>query len=194
MSINLSKGQEVKFSDAKVDTSKTIKIGLGWEPEKPGMFSSTSANWDLDASAVLLKNGKYVSENDLVYFGSKTHRSGSVKHGGDNLTGHGKGDDEVIEIRLSQIPTDYNSVVFIVNVFDAQSRNQHFGKVKDAFIRAVDGNGNEIARYKLDEKDYNGVTAIEFGKLTKINGEFVFQATGKVHKENRIQTIAESYK
>ena len=79
--------------------------------------SQHQPNIDIDASAILLHNDRYIdSSHDLVYYGNTRHYSGSINHSGDNLTGDGDGDDEVINVNLAKIPSNVNKVVFVVTV------------------------------------------------------------------------------
>ena len=104
MAISLSKGQKINLTKEKEGLNK-ILVGLGWDEAKKflGIFG---ADVDCDASAILLRNGKFVDKKDLVYFGNLKHKSGSVVHCGDNLTGSGAGDDEQILVELKSVPSD----------------------------------------------------------------------------------------
>ena len=190
MTISLKKGQKINLSKEKNGLSK-IMVGLGWDAEPQGqgclfaLFSSQ--NIDCDASAFLLKDGKLLNENqDIVYFGRKKHKSGAVCHSGDNLTGAGKGDDEVINVDLKTVPSDYNGIVFTVNIFSAHERKQHFGMIKNAYIRIVDLSSKvEICKYNLSE-NYDKMTAMIAGELTKEGNEWHFNAIGEATQDNSI--------
>ena len=133
---------------------------------------------DCDASAIMLKNGKFVDRTDLVYFGNLKHKSGTVNHMGDNLTGEGEGDDEQIVIDLSRVPAEYDKIVIVVNIYQAVQRKQHFGMIENAFIRLVDARNNkEMCKYNLTE-NYSGMTAMIFGEIYRHNGEWKFNAMG----------------
>ena len=110
MSVSLQKGQKVNLSKEHAGLAKVI-VGLGWDEAKPsgggGLFgalfgSSSHQAIDCDASAIMLKNGKFTDKTDLVYFGNLKHKSGTVNHMGDNLTGAGEGDDEQIVISTNR--------------------------------------------------------------------------------------------
>lgn len=184
MSISLQKGQKVSLSKDNVGLSKTI-VGLGWDEVKQtggglfgALFGGNQQAIDCDASAILLKNGKFVDKKDLVYFGNLKHKSGTVNHQGDNLTGAGEGDDEQIIIDLSRVPMEYDRIVIVVNIYHAVQRKQHFGMIKNAFIRLVDARNNkELCKYNLTE-NYSGVTAMIFGEIYRHNGEWKFNAIG----------------
>jgi len=161
MSISLQKGQKVSLSKDNAGLAKVI-VGLGWDEvgqsSGGGFFgslfgsssSSSSEDIDCDASAIMLRNGKFVDKHDVVYFGNLSHKSGSVNHQGDNLTGAGEGDDEQIIIDLSRVPAEYDKIVMVVNIYDAVPRRQHFGMIKNAFIRLVDARNNAIKNRAID--------------------------------------------
>lgn len=185
MSISLQKGQKVSLSKDNAGLAKII-VGLGWDEVKQSsgkgifgsLFGSQPQTIDCDASAILLKNGKFADKSDLVYFGNLKHKSGTVNHMGDNLTGAGDGDDEQIVIDLSKVPEQYDKIVIVVNIYQAVQRKQHFGMIENAFIRLVDArNNNEICKYNLTE-NYSGMTAMIFGEVYRHNGEWKFNAIG----------------
>ena len=125
-----------------------------------------------------MKNGKFTDKTDLVYFGNLKHKSGTVNHMGDNLTGAGEGDDEQIVIDLNQVPSEYDKIVIVVNIYQAVKRKQHFGMIQNAFIRLVDARNNkEMCKYNLTE-NYSGMTAMIFGEIYRYNGEWKFNAVG----------------
>ena len=181
MAINLQKGQKVSLSKDNAGLSKVV-IGLGWDEvpkKKGGLFAPKPQAVDCDASAILLQNGRLVDKEDLVYFGNLRHRSGTVQHMGDNLTGAGEGDDEQIIVDLASVPAQYDRIVIVVNIYAAVKRKQHFGMIQNAFIRLVDSrNNNEMCRYNLTE-DYSGMTAMIFGEVYRHNGEWKFNAMGQ---------------
>ena len=190
MSVSLQKGQKVNLSKDNAGLAKVI-VGLGWDEAKPsgggggGFFATlfggaatTHQAIDCDASAIMLKNGKFVDRTDLVYFGNLKHKSGTVNHMGDNLTGEGEGDDEQIVIDQSRVPAEYDKIVIVVNIYQAVQRKQHFGMIENAFIRLVDARNNkEMCKYNLTE-NYSGMTAMIFGEIYRHNGEWKFNAMG----------------
>ncbi len=195
MSVNLQKGQKVDLTKGNAGL-KTIMVGLGWD-EAPKGFSlfSKQEDIDCDASAILInaQMGKLAGAADVVYFGNLTHRSGGVRHMGDNLTGAGDGDDEQILVELDKLNGQYSKIVFVVNIYQALQRKQHFGMIRNAFIRIVDGTThNELCRYNLSE-NYDGKTAMIFGELYAYNGEWKFGAIGEATNHNSISELAAMY-
>lgn len=194
MSISLQKGQKVSLSKEKAGLSN-ILIGLGWDEvkRKKGLFSLKPEPIDCDASALLLKNGKLANKTDIVYFGNLRHKSGTVQHMGDNLTGAGEGDDEQILVELSKVPEEYDRIVVVVNIYQAVKRNQHFGMIENAYIRLVDGRGNvEICKYNLTE-NYVGMTGMIFGEVYRRDGEWKFNAIGQGTNDPGLSEIADRY-
>lgn len=181
MSISLQKGQKVSLSKDNAGLAKVI-IGLGWdEAPQPrgGFFAPKPQPVDCDASAIMLQGGRFMDKGDVVYFGNLRHRSGTVQHLGDNLTGAGAGDDEQIIVDLASIPAQYDRIVIVVNIYQAVQRRQHFGMIQNAFCRLVDArNNNEMCRYNLTE-NYSGMTAMIFGEVYRHNGEWKFNAMGQ---------------
>ena len=194
MSVKLQKGQKVSLSKEHAGLSKIV-VGLGWDEveRKRGFFAPKPQDIDCDAFALLLQNGKLADKNDIVYFGNLTHYTNSVKHMGDNLTGAGDGDDEQIVIDLNAVPEKYDRIVIAVNIYQAYQRKQHFGMIKNAFIRLVDArNGQEMCIYNLTE-DYSDQTAMLFGEVYRYNGEWKFNAVGQGTAEGSIGEFAQRY-
>ena len=195
MSVRLQKGQKVSLTKENAGLSQVL-VGLGWDeaPQKRGFFNlGKQADIDCDASAVMLKNGKLGGNGDLVYFGNLQHRSGTVQHLGDNLTGAGDGDDEQIIIDLANMPQQYDKIVIVVNIYDAVPRKQHFGMIRNAFIRLVDGRTNqEMCRFNLTE-DYSGMTAMIFGEIYRYNGEWKFSAVGQGTNDPSLGDLCRRY-
>lgn len=194
MSVSLKKGQKVSLTKDNAGLS-TVLVGLGWdEVQQPKrLFAPKPQAIDCDASVFVLKDGKLVNKEDIVYFGNLSHKSGTIRHMGDNLTGAGDGDDEQILIDLAKIPQEYDRLVFVVNIYQAVQRKQHFGLIQNAFIRLVDGrNNNEMCKYDLTE-DYSGMTAMIFGEVYRRDGEWKFNAIGQGTNDPGISELSKRY-
>ncbi|WUI04419.1 TerD family protein [Spirillospora sp. NBC_00431] len=146
MSISLQKGQKVSLTKPGGGTLTRVRMGLGWDAvAKKGLFGKGKArNIDLDASCLLFDGSGNLA--DQVWFRQLRSKDGSVQHTGDNLTGAGEGDDEVINVDLQNVPANVTQLVFTVNSFTGQD----FSQIANAFCRLVDeSTGQEIARYDL---------------------------------------------
>lgn len=178
MAISLKKGQKVDLTKTNPGL-KEILVGLGWDTNR----YDGGKDFDLDTSIFLLgASGKVNSDDDFVFYGNLKHVSGSVEHLGDNLTGAGSGDDEQIKIDLSKVPANVEKIDFTVTIYEADTRNQNFGQVENAFIRVVNSaTGEELIRYDLSE-DFSVETAVIVGELYRNKGEWKFNAVGSGFK------------
>ncbi|WP_030267519.1 TerD family protein [Streptomyces sp. NRRL B-24484] len=173
MSVTLAKGGNVSLTKAAPNLTQ-VQIGLGWDAR-----STTGAPFDLDASALLCAGGRVLGDEYFVFYNNLRSPEGSVEHQGDNLTGDGDGDDEVVQVNLDLVPVQVDKVVFAVSIYDAEARIQNFGQVSNAYIRVVNlTDGREIARYDLTE-DASTETAMIFGELYRYQGEWKFRAVGQ---------------
>ena len=204
MSINLQKGQRIDLTKGNAGLNK-ILVGLGWDPVEQkksgggllgGLFGGgggATANVDCDASVILLKNDRLTAKEDVVYFGNLKGANGAVRHSGDNLTGAGDGDDEQVMIELKSIPSDYNRLIFVVNIYDAVKRKQHFGMIQNAFIRVVNSATNEeLLRYNLSD-DYSGQTSLLTGEIYRHNDDWKFGAIGTGTQDSSIGEVVKKY-
>jgi tellurium resistance protein TerD len=172
--VSLSKGGNVSLTKEAPGLT-AVAVALGWDAR-----TTTGADFDLDASALLLgAGGKVLSDQHFVFFNNLASPDGSVQHTGDNLTGEGEGDDEVIKVDLAAVPATVEKIVFPVSIYDAEPRQQSFGQVRNAYIRVVnEADQREIARYDLTE-DASTETAMIFGELYRHSGEWKFRAIGQ---------------
>ncbi|PYC65631.1 chemical-damaging agent resistance protein C [Streptomyces tateyamensis] len=174
MGVSLSKGGNVSLGKEAPGLTGVL-VGLGWD-----VRTTTGAEFDLDASALLCtEQGRVTSDANFVFFNNLRSPDGSVEHAGDNLTGLGHGDDEVIRVDLATVPDEVAKIVFPVSIYEAEQRGQTFGQVRNAYIRVLDpADGRELARYDLTE-DASTQTAMVFGELYRNAGEWKFRAIGQ---------------
>ncbi len=187
MAVSLSKGGNVSLSK-EAPGLKSVHVGLGWDARV-----TDGQGFDLDASVFLLtESGKVRSDADFVFYNNTRGADGSVEHQGDNLTGDGEGDDEVVIVDLDRLPADVQKLSFAVTIHDAEGRSQNFGMVSNAFIRVLNKDGGrEIARYDLSE-DASVEAAMVFGELYRHSGEWKFKAVGQGFKGG-LGPLAQSY-
>ena len=195
MAINLKKGQRISLTKENPGL-KQIMCGLGWDvAPKSGGFFGGNKQFDLDSSVLCLDTDKKLLDvKDIVYFGNLRHSSGAIAHQGDNLTGAGEGDDEVINIDLPLIPPNIGYLVFAINIYKCDKRKQDFSMVDNAFVRLVDRNTNqELARYNLSGTEYNGMTGMIMAEVYRHNTEWKMAAVGNGFKVATLADIAKVY-
>ncbi|MCZ7861322.1 TerD family protein [Agrobacterium salinitolerans] len=185
MSISLAKNQTVSL--AKEAPSLThLHIGLGWDPiKKKGFlgFGGGADSTDLDASVIVTDASKNII--DEVWFRQLSSRDGSIKHSGDNLTGDGDGDDEIIRVDLTRLSKDAAHIVVTVNSF----RGQTFNEVDNAVCRLVDQNtGKEICRYELREKGSN--TGFVMAAISREGNGWAVKALGEPTNGRTVKDLA----
>jgi tellurium resistance protein TerZ len=163
MKINLEKGSRINLEKADGGALTKIKMGLGWDPAGRDSI-------DLDASCIMLDENK--SMVDQVSFRQLKSKCGNVKHSGDNLTGEGNGDDEVIELNLQGIKETVKHLVFTVNSFLGQT----FDQVANASCRIYDDKGVVVTEYKLTEKGAH--TGLIMVSVYRHNGAWKVKALG----------------
>jgi len=190
MGVNLSKGQRVSLDK----NMQMALVGLGWDTNK----YDGGADFDLDASAFLIgANGKVRNDNDFIFYGNLQSTDGSVTHTGDNLTGEGDGDDEVLIIDFSKVPADIEKIAITVTIYDAQARGQNFGQVSNAYVRvarmanANDMVGTEVLKFDLVE-EFSIETALVVCEIYKNNGEWKFNAVGAGY-QGGLEALCRSY-
>ncbi len=176
MAVSLQKGQRVSLDKVAPGLMAGF-IGLGWDVKA----TDTGYDFDLDASAFLLgANEKLISDDHFVFYNNSTSPDSdkSVQYMGDNRTGEGEGDDEVIVVDLRKIPAEVQKIAITITIHEADKRGQNFGQVRNAYVRLVDvQTKNEVLRYDLQE-DYSIETALIMAELYRKNGEWRVNAVG----------------
>lgn len=190
MAINLQKGQRVSLDSSM----KLALVGLGWDTNR----YDGGADFDLDASAFLLgENGKLLRDEDFVFYNNLNGRDGAVVHTGDNLTGDGDGDDEVIMIDFSKIPGEIKKIAICVTIHDAEARRQNFGQVSNAYIRIAklsdefDTVGEPVLKFDLEE-EFSIETALVVAEIYFKNGEWKFNAVAAGY-QGGLEAICRSF-
>lgn len=183
-SLNLKKGMSLDLS--KHSNLKNVKVGLGWK-------IGNGLNFDLDASALLLNKNNLVNDAQDVIFYNQLNTNRGVMSLGDNRVGSnqnvGKEDDETIIVNLDKVPSNVDTILFVVTIHEAVKRKQNFGMVKNAYIRVInDDNGSEECRYNITE-EFSMQTACEVAKLKRNTNGWDFVAIGEGKNEELLQIL-----
>ncbi|MET9587579.1 TerD family protein [Streptomyces sp. NBC_00121] len=173
--VNLQKNQTVSLVKGGRPLLSQVKMGLGWEPAFRGK--------DIDLDASVIAYGPNRNHLDSCYFGKLSILNGAIKHSGDNLTGEGAGDDEVIVVDLGRIPPEATGLVFTVNSFTGQK----FTEVAKAYCRLIDAtSGEELVRFDLTGAEPQ--TGVMMAKLIKqFSGEWEMTAMGDFVKSRTVR-------
>lgn len=199
MSINLIKGQKIDLTKGNTSLSNLV-VGLGWDPieqASKGFFSSLLGETneiDCDAAVFMLNSNGVLSDSDsVIYFGNLQSSCKSIIHTGDNLTGDGDGDDEQLLVSLKKIPQSIHRLVFVVNIYESRKRNQHFGMIKNAYIRIADSTSNkELLKFNLSD-NFSNLTSLIAGEIYKHNNEWKFNAIGEGTRDASLGEISNRY-
>lgn len=170
--LNLQKNDILDLTKKNPGVKKVDFCG-GWDVAESG------ADFDLDLGAYLLNaNGKITGAQDVVFFNHM--EVPGVRLNGDNRTGIGEGDDEVISLDLSKISPNVSRIVFAITIFDAVNRRQSFGMVNNSYVRLLDveHGEKELCRYELKE-DFSTETAVIVAELIRDGSEWQFHAIGE---------------
>ncbi|MFF2203140.1 TerD family protein [Streptomyces sp. NPDC058145] len=177
--VSLQKNQTVSLVKGGRPLLSLVQMGLGWEPAYRGK--------DIDLDASVIAYGPQRNPVDSCYFGKLSILNGAIKHSGDNLTGEGGGDDEVITVDLGRIPQEVTGLVFTVNSFSGQK----FTEVAKAYCRLLDAaTGEELVRFDLTNAEPQ--TGVMMAKLIRqYSGEWDMTAMGDFVKARTVRNMVD---
>lgn len=199
-------GQKLNLSKAVGEAILSqIKIAIGWDPNE----DKTGPEFDADVTVVLAKSDETTPLENVIFYQRLTSPDGSQKlnsatgnfevvtpgyitHWGDNRTGAGEGDDETIDVELTKVPEEYDTLIVYVSIYKASERNQKFGMLNNAFIRVDDkSTGIAIAKCELDF-DADTATTLRFGTFLRKSESWFFKAE-KTAIDGGIQGILDTH-
>ncbi len=175
--VSLRKNETVSLVKGGAPLLSRVQMGLGWEPAYRGK--------DIDLDASVIAYGPQRNAVDACYFGKLSILNGAIKHSGDNLTGEGGGDDEVITVDLGRVPQEVTGLVFTVNSFSGQK----FTEVAKAYCRLIDPvTGEELVRFDLTSAEpQTGVLMAKF--VRQYSGEWDMTALGDFVKARTVKNM-----
>lgn len=174
--IKLTKGERINISE-RAPGIKKIAFGLGWDDLAESQDEGGDA--DIDVSVFLVApDGKIPTDKYFVFYNNLKSPDGCVVHSGDNRTGEGEGDDEVVYVNLDLADEKVKEIIFIVTIHADPRTNyiSKFGEADNVLLRIYDPDDQtEIMRYVVDDAhaDANGVEA---GKLIREGEQWIFLA------------------
>ena len=148
-SLKMRKNDQLQF-----EGTDKVTLGVGWT-------SRSGDAVDLDLHAMVFNaDGEHV---ESCSYSTPEVCAGAVKHGGDNRSGEGEGDDEQVHMDLSGIPADVQSIVFLLSAYGRAS----FGLIKSMYARLLNTNteegpdaNRELAKFKLKLREGNTYAAV----------------------------------
>ncbi len=177
-SFSLKRGEQVNLTRLDPALHK-ITVGVGWD-----VIGFDTEAPDLDASIFILdKTGQTRTDEDFVFYNNLKSPKGEVEHLGDNRTGAGDGDDEVMTANLMSLPFDVISLAFVISIYDAGVREHSFKSVRNCFLRISNQEtGIELMRFNLDKEfeENPKATAVQVGVLLREGPNWFFEGTGKL--------------
>jgi stress response protein SCP2 len=170
--LTMSAGQAAMLPENLMDE---IWMGLGWET--PG------GKVDLDAGVVCLDAASNV--RGIVFYGRREEPG--IYHSGDSRTGDGKGDDEVIRIKLSEIKPEVTTLVLTVHCYN---EGQSFSLVNSAYVRlSMPATGHVCAEFRLGSQLSS--PGVMFAMLRRAPGcsNWIFASLGRGVMGNAANTM-----
>ncbi len=155
-----------------------LKVGLGWDTLV-----------DIDSSVVMCANNSY----ELVYFGNLMGENGCVKHRGDNLTGRdgdvaGTDDDENIDIYLDLVPSKYDRLVFVINIYTSSVNK--FGAIKGLYLNIYDQESKDkLIEYRV-EQNFSRNCSLVIGEARRTADGWEFLAIGEGTDIKNVRDLA----
>jgi tellurium resistance protein TerD len=171
--VNLQKKKPLNLSKQAPGLTN-VRIGLSWDN-----YEIDGESPDADASLFMLdENGKLPDDSYMVFYNNKLSSDGSVKHSGDDRTGDGDGDDEIIDVNLSKVSNEIIQIIIVISIHNIDN-GFHFGNVENSSIRIYNKSNNAtICTYQLTEL-YDGYDALIIGRLYRNGSEWEFEAMGQ---------------
>ena len=100
------------YKNTVIKNIQKFVIGLSWD------YNEEHSN-DLDIIVLLLNSkGKLISPEHLIYYDNLVSPDGAVQHTGDNLTGKGEGNDEVVTGYLELLDPEIRKILVCINLCD----------------------------------------------------------------------------
>ncbi|MFJ3662706.1 TerD family protein [Streptomyces sp. NPDC090119] len=126
---------------------------------------------DVDASALLLANGRVRADSDLVFYNQPAHPSGAVRHQGKETTGAQVTDTLLVD--LARVEAGIERIVLA-----ASADGGTFGQVPGLAVQISDAvTGDAAARF--DSTGATVETAFVLGEFYRRQGSWKFRAVGQ---------------
>lgn len=181
--------KDSKFSLVKAaPTLRMLRVEAGWEKLQKTL--------DLDLSLFGLDKNGTAMESHVVFFNQDVSGDGTIRHSGDNRVG-GEGVVESISIDLQGLKQKTPHVVelsLIMTIDRAISRGHNFGLLRQAFIRLVDAQTDQvIVEYDLDAQFGNCISVQLGSVIQNQEGAWEFKEVATGYPDKDFEAIAHAY-
>lgn len=124
--INLDKYNAGPGQAATLDDVTKLRFGAAWDPStrgKGGIIGRLSAKGgaDIDLIAIAMQGSKAVK---YIGLDNLDPLNGAIVHSGDETKGSKQGDDEMIDVDFTRVPTSYDAIFFTASVFKKSAMNR----------------------------------------------------------------------
>ncbi|AWG24246.1 TerD family protein [Flavobacterium kingsejongi] len=187
MAITLEKNKPLSLVKNNAGLQNII-AGLGWDN---ALVNNQKV--DCDVSVFMLNAaGKIPQDEFFIFYNNLNSHDGAVAHLGDNRDGTGEGDDESIRINLSQIAPQIEFLYFSVTIHESETRKQHFGNVKNAYINIRNADDNSIlCQYQLQE-DFENQDSVIIASISRNDNTWAVEALGQAF-DGGLETLVNLY-
>lgn len=177
--VNLSKtNQTISLKKGGSGNLTSLHVGLGWDVHR---------NVSVDLDAFIVQQDSNGNVFDTIYYGQKMSHDKAIVHQGDNLTGEGEGDDEVIKIDLTKLNPKTEKLFVAVNIYQCRIK---FDQIENAFIRILNNQTQDVLMQYNLSKDSGSNYALIMGEIVKnTDGTWSFNAVGMATKDRSVQEV-----
>lgn len=184
MSKTLKKGNILNLL-TEIDDLSNLAIGLSWDDSH-----QSGKLRDLDMSAFMVaEDTKVPAESFFVYYNNLSSADRSLLHKGDNRTGQGEGDDEVIWMNLTQVTSEIEAIYLVASIHSSEETVDTFGEINQMKLRMYDRNSTlEVAQYMVD-KEHTEHNAIVLGRFYREYGLWYFEAMSEGTSEGLVKYV-----
>lgn len=187
MAIQIEKKTQVSLTKEQPGLKRII-AGLGWDAA-----TVNGHQVDLDLSLFMLgANGKLPADEYFIFYNNMSSPDGAVHYPGDNRSGEGEGDDEVIHVDLQGVNPAVEFLYFAVTIDQGDTRGHHFGHVDNAYINIRNAADNSIiCQYRLQEA-FTQEDSLIIAAISRNGGDWTVGALGQAFSGG-LGTLVELY-
>lgn len=188
--LNMTKAQPEALTDVTV-----LRVGVAWKTSGGGRkglggFIKRAVGTDLDLACIALGGGE---AKRLCWFDNlDAFDNGALVSGGDNRTGKATGDDETIVAQLANIPTQIDTLVFVVSAF---KKGVSFANVEGVTLNVYNDDSGQLIGSDMPTISSSG-NACAVAKATRIGAGWeieVLNAMATAGSKNELLALGQRH-